>query len=268
MKKKILIPTDFSKNAWNALVYATELYKREEVDFYLLNAYGNDRKTFPKEYAEKELKKMMQRLSITAVYPGHTFFTIPVFNTLINGIKDIVESKDIEMVIMGTKGETMAKNTIYGSNAIDAMEHVRNCPVLAVPENVVYIDPNEIVFPTSFKTHYKSRELKHLYEISRITNAPVRILNVQNKKGLNPTQQNNKELLEECLEGIDYSFHWMENLNVQEGLVKFVTERNSQMIAFINKKHFFFGSVFSNPMVKMLGMYAEVPILALHDLRN
>lgn len=268
MKKRILIPTDFSKNAWNALMYAVELYKREQVDFYLLNAYGNDRKTFPKEYAEKELEKIRQHLSIKTVYPDHTFHTEAVYSTLINGIKEMVETKDIEMVIMGTKGETDSKHAVYGSNTIDAMEHVRNCPVLAVPENVVFCDPNEIVFPTSYKTHYKRRELKHLYEISRITNAPVRILHVQGKKSLSKQQQSNKDLLEECFEGMEYSFHWMENIGVQEGLIKFVTEHNSQMIAFINKKHPFFGSVFSNPMVKKLGLYSKVPVLALHDLRN
>jgi hypothetical protein len=40
------------------------------------------------------------------------------------------------------------------------------------------------------------------------------------------------------------------------------------MIAFMNKKHHFFGSIFSNSMVKDLGDTANVPLLALHDLRN
>jgi len=39
MKKKILLPTDFSKNAWTAISYAIELYKNDECDFYLLNTF-------------------------------------------------------------------------------------------------------------------------------------------------------------------------------------------------------------------------------------
>ncbi|MFT7072467.1 MAG: hypothetical protein ACJAX3_001445 [Patiriisocius sp.] len=39
MKKKILLPTYFSKNARNALKYASELYKNGEVDFYLINSF-------------------------------------------------------------------------------------------------------------------------------------------------------------------------------------------------------------------------------------
>ena len=37
--KKILLPTDFSDNAWNAIVYALKLYKNQKCKFVLLNTY-------------------------------------------------------------------------------------------------------------------------------------------------------------------------------------------------------------------------------------
>ncbi|MGB5171273.1 MAG: universal stress protein, partial [Eudoraea sp.] len=37
--KKIILPTDFSKNAFNAICYAAELFKKEECVFYLVNTY-------------------------------------------------------------------------------------------------------------------------------------------------------------------------------------------------------------------------------------
>lgn len=37
--KRILLPTDFSENSWNAIQYAMELYKEDVCTFYLLNAY-------------------------------------------------------------------------------------------------------------------------------------------------------------------------------------------------------------------------------------
>jgi hypothetical protein len=268
MKKKILLPSDFSKNAWNALLYASELYKKEEVDFYILNAYGEDQKKITQEHTEKELQKIKLRISMNSVNPNHTFFTLAVEKFLLKGIKETVESKDIKMVIMSTKGMTDAMDVIYGRNTIEIMENIRNCPVLVIPRNFTYQAPNEIVFPTSFKTHFKERELKHLFEISKLTNAPVRILHMMKEKKLTPEQNNNKDLLEYCFYGLNYSFHWVENQGVQKGLLQFVAERNSQMIAFINKKHHFFENIFSKPMVKELGENANVPILALHDLRD
>ena len=37
--KKILLPTDFSDNANNAISYAVQLYKNEKCNFILLNTY-------------------------------------------------------------------------------------------------------------------------------------------------------------------------------------------------------------------------------------
>ena len=40
--KKILIPVDFSENAWNAALYAAELYENNVCEFYLLHVFHFD----------------------------------------------------------------------------------------------------------------------------------------------------------------------------------------------------------------------------------
>lgn len=41
MIQHILVPTDFSNNAYNALFHAVELMKNNECTFHLLNIYNN-----------------------------------------------------------------------------------------------------------------------------------------------------------------------------------------------------------------------------------
>ena len=283
MKKRILLPTDFSKNAWNAILYVSELYKNEECDFYMLNAFteraydidglmgakpGDKDYDLAEEKAKNELAKTLKRLELLNLPSKHTYFTMSIFGTPLYAIKEAIELKDIELVVMGTKGATDDSNIYYGSNAIDVMEESRNCPVLAIPSGYSYKVPKEIVFPTSFKTHYKRRELNYLYEISKNTNAAIRILHVNNEVHLSELQNQNKDLLEDCLDGLDYTFHWLDNVGVNAGLQNFVQSRNSDMVVFINKKHSFFETIFSNPMVNDLGYNSRVPILVLHDIRN
>lgn len=283
MKKKILIPTDFSKNAWGALSYAIDLFKNEACDFYILNTYDIDLLTieeltsedqdkthleFVQEHSEVGLKKISQRISFRDESFEHDHFYISRDDDLIDAMKDVIEKKDIDLVIMGTKGTTDDMNITFGSNAVRAMEKIRNCPVLAIPPNTIFKDPNEIVFPTSFKTHFKRRELNYLIDIARITNAPIRILHVHKKPELDQDQLNFKGLLEEYFEGLEYSFHFLDNQNLEAAIHAFVRSRNSEMIAFINKKHSFFSSMFSRPLVKSLAVNTEVPLLAMHDLRN
>ncbi|MGK0429668.1 MAG: nucleotide-binding universal stress UspA family protein [Psychroserpens sp.] len=284
MKRKILIPTDFSKNATQALHYAIELYKNDNCIFYLLNVFsspsnlidsilkmepGSDLYETAKLHSENGLAKTYDMIAMTEYEnPKHEFKTISVFNNPIEAIKDVVEKKDIEIVIMGTRGETNSRATAFGSTAIYVMEKVRNCAVIVVPQKAKTTLPKEIVFPTSYRTHYKKRELNYLTEISKKCEATIVILHVSEENELNKNQKENKLLLEEILESTNYKFHDLPHHSIIGAVNIFVESRDSDMVAFINKKHTFFGSILTNAMVKDISFHLKVPILVMHDLRN
>lgn len=283
MKKKILLPTDFSNNAWNAIEYAMELYKSEACDFYILNAFnatgyalesmmvpepGEKLYEEAKKKSEQGLAKILERVTFRDEYPKHKFFMVSQFNSLLEAIKDIVDKQDIQMIIMGTKGSTDAVDVVFGSNTVMVMEKSRNCPVMAIPENARYTDLKEIVFPTDFKMNFKQRELLDIIEVAKMSKAAIRILYASDGDPLNEEQENNKKLLEEYFEELTRTFHTLTNLDAPSAVRCFVESRESDMIVFFNRKHSFFGSIFSKPMVKSLGRYSKVPVLALHDLRS
>lgn len=282
MRHKILIPTDFSKNAWLAAKYATRLYQNEACDFYLLHVFsapknlvdslfnmveGSESYETAKAASEKELSDVVDLLQRSAEeHSDHTYQTISMFNDVVEAIKIVVEKKDIEIIAMGTKGESNRKDAVFGSVAIHTMEKVRNCPVLAVPENAPHTLPKEIVFPTSYKTHYKRRELQYLTDVAKKCNANIAVLHISDRE-LNKTQKERQELLKEIFDDNTYSFHTLPLNAINEAINIFIDSRDSDMVAFINKKHSFFGSIFTNPLVKEVTFF-KVPVLVLHDLRN
>tara|TARA_R110002124_G_scaffold109992_1_gene263475 strand:- start:5236 stop:6090 length:855 start_codon:yes stop_codon:yes gene_type:complete len=284
MRHKILLPTDFSKNSMRAINYARELYKNEHCDFYLLNVFsatsnilerllnmepGSELYETAKLNSENGLAKVYDMIAMSdSENSKHHFDVISQFNNVIEAIKNIVDQKDIEMIVMGTKGETHTRATAFGSTAIYVMEKVRNCPVLVVPKNAEIEMPKEIVFPTSYKTHYKRRELIYLTDIAKKCEATIIILHVKEADELDKNQKENKKLLEEILQGTNYEFHSLSHNSVITAVNIFVESRDSDMVAFINKKHTFFGSILTNAMVKEISFHLKVPILAMHDLRN
>lgn len=286
MKKKILLPTDFSKNAWNAALYAIEFYKNETCDFYLLNCFITSSgytlsgevapALYEREYKEaegasrKNLGEILEKLSSVSQNPDHKFFIESYHSTILDAIQDIVKKKDIEMIVMGTKGSTNTKGLFYGSNTIAVMEEERNCPVLAVPKEANFVVPQEIVFPTDYKVYYKRRELRYLVEISKKYNTAVRILHISEEENdrVENEQKNNRNLLKEYFEGLPYSFHVLHHINVGAAIRCFVESRDSDMVVFINKKHGFFKKLLSKATVKELGYHFQVPVLALHDVGN
>ena len=282
MRHKILIPTDFSKNAWLAAKYATRLYENDACDFYLLHVFsatknvmgsifnmvkGSEAYETAKADSEKELNNVVELLKMSGdENSDHTFNIISEFNDVIEGIKNVVAEKDIEIVIMGSKGASNKTDAVFGSSAIDAMEKVRNCPVLVIPENAKHTLPKEIVFPTSYKTHYKKRELQYLTSIAKKSNASIAVLHVSDRE-LNKSQKERKQLLEEIFEDNTYSFHYLPLHAVNDAINIFVDSRDSDMVAFINKKHSFFGSILTTPLAKEVTFF-KVPVLVMHDFRN
>jgi hypothetical protein len=214
------------------------------------------------------LVKVMEMLDFREKNHKHSYTTVSQLNNPISAIHSVVEMRDIELVVMGTKGASDYENRLFGSNTVRVMEELRTCPILGIPLDARVVHLKEIVFPTSFKTHYKRRELLYLVELAQIQAATICVLHVSENQELDKEQKEDKELLEECLEGSSFTFHELGGSNVANGVQRFVESRNSDMVAFINRKHSFFNNIFSKPMVKELGMFSKVPLLVMHDLRN
>ncbi len=283
MKKKILIPTDFSKNAWNAITYAADLFKDHKCSFILLNTFGSlgyniadlmvpepGTKSYDtaEEASEKGLLKVGTMLDFRGKNLNHEYKTISKFGDLLSVMKSVIEKNDIELVIMGTKGASNNRGALFGSNTILSMEKLRNCPTLGIPLDTRFASVKEIVFPTSYKTHYKRRELQYLIDIALLQDATICVLHANPRDEMSQSQEENKQLLTECLENVKTDFHHLHTSDPVQAVQIFVESRNSDMIALINKKHAFFGSIFTSPMVKELGMFSKVPLLVMHDLRN
>ncbi|SNR40618.1 Nucleotide-binding universal stress protein, UspA family [Maribacter sedimenticola] len=279
MNKRILIPTDFSKNALNAVRYAIDLYAKLHCDFYFLNvfsveSYTNTNLLMPdedsevfiraKEKSEKNFLKLLESLAAHGDNFKHNFFTISTCSFLSEAIKKIIAEKDIELVVMGTHGASGSRGSLMGSNTVMAMEKIRECPVMAIPSEYSFSPPTEIVFPTDYKDAFKRTELRYLMEIAKMHEANIAVLHLNMSKELSQMQEDNKKLLHAILGEVAHDFHVLPERNLAKGIQSFVEERNSDIIAFINHKHFFFSSVFTKPLVKAIGYDSTIPILALH----
>ena len=277
--KQILVPTDFSTNARRAAEYAIQLFRDEPCVFILLNTFGADSYTtsnlmvleagnpaYDKAYNEslEMLKELSQELEADKINENHSFETVSTYNFLTEAIKDIISQRDIHMVIMGTKGATGAKEVWFGSNAVSVMENLENCPVLAVPETAEIKLPREIVFPTSFKFPFKSKELDVFLQLASKLGCVVRVMHVSQHDDLTSEQLSNKKALLEGLSDISTSSHTLTNIEPETAIRCFVESRDIDMIAMVHKKQGFFSSIFKKPVIKGVGYHTRVPLLVMH----
>ncbi|EGV42538.1 universal stress protein [Bizionia argentinensis JUB59] len=278
MDKRILILTDFSKEALNAARYALDLYADRKCTFYFLNTYYADgysidshnytdfgRRTFDNQEpkTEEQFKSLIEVLNLQSNDPIHTYNTIFANNALLEAVDDVVAKHDIDIIIMGAKGMTSSRPVAFGMNTINVMENSKACPVLAIPEDVVFKTPRKIVFPTDYKTPFKRRELKYLINIAGTHGTDIQVIHIKESDKLTKEQQDNKKLLVTLFKDVDHSFHELNGMTVLEGINAFIERHESDMVAFINQKSNFFSRLVSKPLVKDLGYQSHVPVLVL-----
>ncbi|QAA80523.1 universal stress protein [Aequorivita sp. H23M31] len=279
MPKNILIPSDFSSTSFNAIEYAFDLFKECECTFFIYHAYyiiassrTNPMFPVPDEYEynqahieiDTKMEAFRKKVLSLSQNEKHTIHFEFEYGFLVEKVSKKVKKEKIDLIIMGTRGTTQDRDIAYGRNAIDVMEKVRDCPVLAIPKKVKFKFPGKIVYPTDFKSNVDINEIESFKTIARISNASIQIFHIGKEENLNQKQKEGKKQLENHLASFEYSFHWIENTKLLEGLLVFVKEQEGTMICFVNRKHWFFSNIFSNPLIKNLGVDTTVPLMALH----
>ena len=233
--KNVLIPTDFSENSWNAIEYAINYFSESNCNFYILHVIRvsnlvntempyvatmevvDETLTLP---SKNQLKSTIARIEELPKNKKHNFFTLTDYNFFIDSIRNQIEEKKIDYIVMGTKGASGLKKLIVGSNTGDVITKVK-CTTLVVPENAKFVKPSEIAFPTDFSLFYHMTTLEPVTHILDHFDASLRVLHISKKEiSLTSDQQRNKEHLEDYFNNYDYSFHFLTNKHI-EGAIQY-----------------------------------------------
>ncbi|TBW26402.1 universal stress protein [Gramella sp. KN1008] len=281
MEKKILIPTNFSKHAWNALIYGMSMYKTQPCRFFLFNSFSarsllgenislmKEGEGSAKEKSEHNLDKLLKGLSFRKENPGHQFEIISHQGSLTEGVQEAVDTHGIDLILMGAAGESAPINSAYDNTISKVIEKIENCPVLVVPEKIQLSGDmeREIVFPTNLRNGFKLRELTSLIDISRFLNAGIRVVYIDtDNKGMTEEQLAQKENLSTLLSGSEFSFHKLTKTNVTTGVHLFIESRESDLLALYKRRQGFFQKLFSQTVVEEVDFNIRVPILILKEM--
>ena len=278
--KNILIPTDFSSNADHAIAYALNIFKCERTNFYFIHAYADevygpyhnvDKDTFDKQKnsiadeSENKLQKLVADTQTKTHNPLHKYEAISSFESLVDAINDFADSKNIDLIIMGTKGKTASSKITFGSNTVQVFKYVK-CPVLAVPDQYDYSQPKKILFPSNYMLPYKRRELKLLDIMAGEFKAEVLSLYISDFEDLSLRQLDNKKFLEESLPNARLSFVRTGVHNRANAITEYIKENNIDLLVMVNSRHSFLEDLLYQSTIDEIGLSPTIPFLVLQNL--
>ncbi|WP_262248445.1 universal stress protein [Parapedobacter soli] len=171
----ILVPTDFSENAFVAAAYACALADASKQKVRLLHVYialysgfgeeGNSVKQI--KLAETESTAAMKNLleGLTSQFPSVDIEGECVKGFMIDVVTDKLKRNEHSLVVMGTKGVTNIAESIFGSTTYEVIKK-SPVPVLVVP-----LDTPDFSFERiGFFTAYDDHELDALFAFQQAIN--------------------------------------------------------------------------------------------------
>ncbi|WP_162558706.1 universal stress protein [Robertkochia solimangrovi] len=277
--KKVLLPTDFSENAWNAISYAIDMFSDVPCEFYILHTYvpafyrvdyalggpaysGIDDAMI--QATISGLEHTLERIHEKFNNPKHKFHTHYAFNQLTDEIREYASEQSIDMIIMGTKGASGVMQVLLGSNTVFVMRTAR-IPVLAIPEGYTFKSLDRVLFPTDYLKHYEKEELGELLDLCRLHGAEVQVVHVDEGHILSEEQESNKKFLEDAFQGVPYSFALLDNEYPPDAIKAYTEKEDFDLLVMMNRKHSFMERLLLRQNVDSVGFEIKIPFLVLRE---
>ncbi|WP_033961454.1 universal stress protein [Psychroserpens jangbogonensis] len=189
--KTILLLTDFSNCATNAIHYAMRFFESKTCVFHVMNVHkagtfiSDDLMISPTEsiydsftkIPKQKLNALVDELKQTYHNPNHKFEIIVDFDVFTDAINQAVKRNNIDYVVMGSNGATGAKEVVFGSNAINVIRQVM-CKTLVVPNDYTFKPISNFLLPLQFDDNVPSEQLDIISDFTKKYELKLHVLRV------------------------------------------------------------------------------------------
>ncbi len=274
---KILFPTDFSKTAKNAYLYALTMAKAIDAEIVVMHSFliplidesgipANFKEIFDMITIQNQERLDEHLLFLNKIARKKGYGNVLSSAVLRSGdlhasMKQVVEEEGINLVVMGTSGTTGWFESILGSQTGDAIVSL-DVPVMSIPLGLKYAKIQTI----GFANLYREKDFVALQKLCIMT-APFQstIKSIFVKKPHSEVTQVQIDGWEARCNHLNVQFFVIPDDDVRETIDDFITNQNIDVMAMLTEKRGFFEELFNSSLTQKLSNKLDIPILAFHE---
>ena len=272
---KILIATDFSKNATHARNYGLNLANTLKADVIIFNAYEipissmgthtfrNYKEVFKKnsinKLAEeiKEAKSLFKNINISFEY---------VCDISKNAILERSNKADIDLILLGSKGESKISEKLFGGTCSRVINKTKK-PLIIVPIQAEIKIPKKIVLATDLFLNVDL--ITTLKKIAKRLISNIDIITVLNskddEKSILSRQLKVNTILEKKMKYNSHRFHLINNNSVENGILNYIKENKVHLLTLIPKHRSFWENLIKISLSKKIANNSTIPLLIIPE---
>ena len=256
--KKILIPTDFSKNAEHALKVAAQIAKKNDGEIILLHMLGlpnqgSDAMVSGKSIPEIMFFKNAAINKLEDLMDADYLKDIPVseiiqFEMAFDGILNISKKNNVDLIVMGSHGASGFKEMFIGSNAEKVVRN-SEIPVLIIKEENNDFKVNDFVFASDFSDEIK-KPFEKVLAIADKFGSKLHVVTINTPGNFKPTAVS-QQIMNSFLANFKSDAivtHIYNDVSVEDGVLNFANSINADLIGMSTHgrkglSHFLNGSI-------------------------
>lgn len=279
MITRIIVPTDFSSVAGNALKFALKLAEEAGAEVHLLHINTipiGDAYFIAGSYAkyldqmESDTKAGFEKLKED--YYKHTsvkFKSASEFGNICDEIRTYAEKNHADLIIMGTTGAGSVAEVFIGSNAASVIADSK-IPVLVVPPSATYQLIKDITYATDFNEP-EFPSVSRLVYLADLYHAQVTVLHIRSEyddyfdKAHNFFEKNKQApsiknwKMKELSNDYDN-----ETDNVMNSLRGYLDHHKTDLLVMAKHNRTFFDRMFHYSLSKHMAYHVKIPLLVLN----
>jgi len=272
--KKILVATDFSACAGNAMEYAMELAKALNIEVCALNAVGSMEgvynNTYNAIYIDDYRNSKKQALAdwASSYSSKEQFKDVPVTTASETGslstvITKYIETNQVELLVMGTMGSTGISG-IFGSNSSMMVEKTK-IPTLIIPLESKFSTNPVITLATDFSSNLSAEDVNALNEIAfGLGTKQIDVLNVIEGPSWK-TNAAGEEKLRKLLDKVSLEFNYTNESSTINGISNFTVSNNTDILCLVKRHHNIIYRLFTRSTVNQVMNKVIKAVLVLHE---
>lgn len=187
----VLLLTDFSESAGNAIIYAVHLFKSDDCKFYLMHVHKagsfttDDLIKSPHHSIyeaitkdpEKELQRLSTYLQDTYENAQHSYETLVDFDVFTDAVNQAVVNHSIDYIVMGRNGISGITEALFGSNTIQVIKKV-SCKTLIIPEERSFHSLRHLLLPLEETDTFDGNFVGQVLAFNKHHQAQVHVLRI------------------------------------------------------------------------------------------
>lgn len=280
-RTQILVPIDFSENSLAALDYAVAIaaktsaeitlyhgfYVMTEVQFATIDpSYLNLQIDNQELYWTERLEGLKEKLG-DKTYADGTPLSVKVLvkmGLVADDVGEMVRRGEYQLVVMGTKGASGLERIVLGSIAGAVAEQVE-CPIVIIPQKVVYNGLRNIVYATDFDKA-DTEVIDGLLEFGELFDSKLTCLHISTNQAKVADDQASLESLKEKywhVSGARIEFVLQTADSPTDGIRMYVNNHKPDMLVVLNQRRSFIERLFEPSVSKEFAYTSKIPLMIL-----